>query len=415
MAGKPYFVCILFGLLMPTALNAQSAQAPAAGNLSLADALALAAATNPLIRRSSANVTAATDKLRSARTQPNPLLGLAHWAGRDTGGLDEDIILTQIVELGGKVAYRTRTAGAELTAARFDQFGTALDLRLSVQAAYYEALRTQEDYKVAQDTLGTTRKFVEAAQIQYQAGDVARSNVLRSDVELARVQQSLTAAQTERENRLATLRSLIGLPTMTSVNLSDKLVFAPVSYSIPDLQTLAVQNRPDIKSAEATRAALAATVQSVRAETRPDLFIEGRRASLNPAVEGTSIRAGVTFTLIDLGRNRADVAAAQAAVAEQDAKIAEAVRIAKLEVETDYRNLEQARSVVETFEKGRLAQSKELLDMTETGYDRGASTYLEVLDAQNVYRSEQADYYRALADYDIALATLERAVGGKLP
>ena len=414
MARKFRFICILFALLAPVALNAQSA-GPAPTNLSLADALKMAAATNPLIRQASANVTGATENLRSARTQPNPLLSLAHWAGRDTGGLDEDIVLTQIVELGGKVAYRTRTAGAELTAARFDQFGTALDLRLSVQSAYYEALRAQQDYKVAEDILATTRKFDEAAQTQYQAGDVPRSNVLRSNVELARAEQSLTVAGTELQNRLATLRSLIGLPTTADVNLSDALAFTPVSYSIPNLQAIAVQNRPDVNSAQATKAALAATVQSVRAETRPDLFIEGRRASLNPSVEGASIRAGVTFTLIDLGRNRADVAAARAVVAGQDAKIAEAVRIAKLEVETDYRNLEQARSVVESFEKGRLAKSKELLDMTQTGYDRGASTYLEVLDAENTYRSEQADYYRALADFDIALATLERAVGGKLP
>ena len=53
--------------------------------------------------------------------------------------------------------------------------------------------------------------------------------------------------------------------------------------------------------------------------------------------------------------------------------------------------------------------------MAQTGYEKGASTYLEVLDAQNVSKNEQADYARALADHSIALAKLERAVGGKLP
>lgn len=422
-------LAVLFGLCTPVGLNAQSVQpvpsaspksvaaesAVSRGQVSLAQALELASSSHPLTSQSAASVAGAAARLRSARALQNPTLSVAHWAGRDTGGLDEDLTLTQIIELGGKRTYRIRGAGADLTAAQYERIGTALDIRLSVQTAYYEALRAQDEYDLAAATLAVTKQFAQAAQTQYQAGDVPRSNVIRSEIELSRGQQSLASTQTELENRLAALRSLIGQPAGTTLTLTDKLSFTPTSYSFPDLETLALQNRSDLRAAQATRASLAAAVQSVRAESRPDLFIEGRRASLDPFVQGTSIRAGVTFSPFDFGRRRADVASAQSAVAHQDAGIAEAQRTARLEVETAYRDLQQARITVESFEAGRLINAKELLDMAQTGYEKGASTYLEVLDAQNVYRNEQADYVRALAEYNIALATLERAVGGKLP
>lgn len=407
------FLAVLFGICASVGLNAQSADSTI--QVSLAQALELAATNHPLIRQSAAGVAQADAQLRSARAAQNPTLSLAHGTGRDASGLDEDIILSQTIELGGKRAYRIRGASADLSAVQYERVGTALDVRLSVQTAYYEALGAQDGYDLATTTQAVTKQFVEAAQTQFQAGDAPRSNVIRSQIELSRGQQDLNSAQTNLDNRLAELCSLIGRPVGTKLTLTDKLSFTPTSYLLPDLETLALQNRPDLMAAQATRASLAAAVQSKRAESRPDLFIEGIRASVDPSVEGAVIRAGITFSPFDLGQKRADVAAAQSAVARQDAAIAEAQRTARLEVETAYRDLQQARTTVESFEAGRLVNAKELLGMAQTGYEKGASTYLEVLDAQNVYRNEQVDYARALAEYNIALATLERAVGGKLP
>ena len=431
MRKRHYLLIALIGLFLPSVLYAQPAPTPqpippeqtaaesalTVGQLSLADALERAAASSPLTQQTSASVAGATARLQAARALQDPTLSVAHWAGHGTGGLDEDIILTQIIELGGKRTYRTRSASAELTAAQYERIGAALDLRLAVQTAYYEALRAQEEYNLAAASLDVAQKFAEAAQTQYQAGDVAQSNVIRSQIELSRAQQSLSVAQTELENRKETVRSLTGQPAGKPLSLTDKLVFVSKVCSRPELETAALAVRPDIKAAEAMKASLVAAVGSAHAESRPDLFIEGRVASIDTTtdMQGESIRAGVIFTPWDYGQKRANIQAAQAAVTEQNAKIVELQRSARLEVQTNCRNFEQARANVESFENGRLTRAKQLLDMAQTGYEKGASTYLELLDAQNVYRNEQADYARALATYNIAMANLERATGGNLP
>ena len=112
--------------------------------------------------------------------------------------------------------------------------------------------------------------------------------------------------------------------------------------------------------------------------------------------------------MFDNGRIRDDVKSAEAATNEQQALLQEAERAALLEVDAAYRDRESARIIAASFEgtgegTGRLAKSKELLDMAQIGYTRGGSGYLEVIDALSAYRSEQTEYLRALAAYRTAI------------
>ena len=123
----------------------------------------------------------------------------------------------------------------------------------------------------------------------------------------------------------------------------------------------------------------------------------------------------LTFPLLDYGSIQAATRAARAALDEQSAVLDETRRKVRLDVETACILLEQARSAVRSFEDGRLDRARELLEMLRVGYGRGASSYLELLDAQRTWHVEQTDYVRAITAYNAVLATLRRAVGGALP
>jgi outer membrane protein TolC len=49
--------------------------------------------------------------------------------------------------------------------------------------------------------------------------------------------------------------------------------------------------------------------------------------------------------------------------------------------------------------------------MAKKGYEKGANSYLELLEAQRTLRSTKSNYYSALAEYAKALAQLEWAIG----
>ena len=403
--------------LIALALTLLSKGAPAQTPmpLSLADAARIARAGSPLGLAGQQRILAAGSRLRASGLLDNATITLAAPFGRDTTQLDSPLIISQLIPLGDKIRQRIHAARADFGTSRYDFAGTAADLTLNAQMAYFEAQRAETERKLATETLANAQAFADAAQLQYTAGDVARSNVVRSRIELTRAQQALLTAQTDAENRLATVRSLLALPATQSLSLTDALTYTPAKYDLSTLQTLALRNRPELRSAQQTREARLAALHLARLLDTPDMFLEARHNSYRIDAGGDSLRVGIILPLFDYGRNRAEQKAAAAALSEQDYVSAEAARIARLEVETAYRNLELARRAVEAFQGGRLDQSKELLDMAQTGYKNGANSYLELLDAQNIYRSEQAEYVRALASWNEAKATLQRAVGGELP
>lgn len=362
-----------------------------------------------------ARLAGAVAKAKGAGALASPTISLAQGFGKDTGGLDEDVLVTQTIEFGDKRTQRVRAANAEKDAAKSLRRDTLTDLSFTVESAYFDALRSEQDRRLASETLASAQRIERTAQTQFQAGDVPRSNVIRSGIEIARAEQALAAAQADRDNRYASLRSLTGLPPATEIVLTDTLNAAQVTYTLPDLLTRAERQRADIEAARRLKDARIAAAKGAKAQNQPDLFVEGRHSTLDPSNGGSSIRLGITAPLFDLGRTRSDVRAAQAAVQEQDAVLSEVLRTARLDVETSYRSLEAARKAVESFTKVRLQRSQELLDMVRIGYERGATSFIEYLDAQLVYRTEQTEHVRALAAYRIALAALRRSVGGTLP
>src|SRR2546421_12309131 len=100
-------LCAL-GLWLAPECRAQMQQ-----RLSLADAIRLTQANNPLTQGAQARVVGANARLRGAGALSSPVLLLAPHLGDNTGGLDEDMLLTQTIELGDKRRQRVYSARAE--------------------------------------------------------------------------------------------------------------------------------------------------------------------------------------------------------------------------------------------------------------------------------------------------------------
>ncbi|MDP3597185.1 MAG: TolC family protein, partial [Nitrospirota bacterium] len=71
-----------------------------------------------------------------------------------------------------------------------------------------------------------------------------------------------------------------------------------------------------------------------------------------------------------------------------------------------------ANEQLQVFETGLLKQAEQTLRVARISFQQGAASLLDLLDSQRVYRQTLLEYVHARADLSIALAQLERAVGG---
>jgi cobalt-zinc-cadmium efflux system outer membrane protein len=99
------------------------------------------------------------------------------------------------------------------------------------------------------------------------------------------------------------------------------------------------------------------------------------------------------------------------AVAARQKQLEAARNAVVLDVEQAVRAIATAARVVREYEGGIMDKSARLADMAQKGYEKGATSYLEVLEAQRTLRSVRTAYYSALADHAKALAQLDWASG----
>ncbi len=173
----------------------------------------------------------------------------------------------------------------------------------------------------------------------------------------------------------------------------------------------ALTNRPDVVGAQATLEARRAQVQVLGRQRLPQIELQARRSAFFGREGSFALRAVVTLPLFDFGSLRGERRAVQAEVRAQEATIALLRSQVAAQVEQALIRLQQQRETVERYRTGIVPLSVELLRKTQVGYAQGASTYLEVLEAQRTLRQVQTDYLQALVGTRTGEAQLESALG----
>jgi outer membrane protein TolC len=388
------------------------AAADAVATLTLAAARERALASSPSLRRARERAREAEFAARLAGAPPNPTLDVGHGFGTGATGTDEDLVLSQVFDISGKRRLRAREAAGESAAARLDEEQMRQDVLFEVDRAYFDAREAAAALALAREAAEVAGTFARLAQAQFEAGDVPRTHVVRSRIELSDVRQSLRAAETQWQTRRAVLNALLDHPA------AEELVLAPAATvvltgSSPEERAAAyraVEERSDVRAARLRLGARQAGVAVAEAERRPDLVAQAAHGQLDER-SGNVLRLGFVLPLWDGGRIRAGVDAARAAAAAQEADVETRRRQALLEVETAYQELEQARARVNELQSGPLVWTRELSAMVQIGYREGENSYLELLDAQRTQHATALAYIQAVAAHDRARATLAHAAG----
>jgi len=487
------------GLAPAAAQTAPNPQPPPAPLVALTEPPALnepEVALNELIRRALANnpqlpiarenLEAARQRLGASRSFGNPTLQVVPGFLGSREARDEEIILSQPLDLFGRRRALAGVAGAEVRRAQAETTLAERSLVVAVKNAAADLFAAQEAESLGGVQVEVAQLFRDAAARRAQLGDVPPVQVQRAELELLRVQNELTTVQAERLARRAGLNQLVGQAPETplrvalplATELTDVLRLRPgplrpgaaqstlpatgnATNGIPatapitpdtaaatgaqstattpgtatvtgapliggssqvgsDLVGLRSQllpgalNRPDIVGAQATLEARRAQAQVLRRQRLPDIELQARRSSVTGS-GSTALRAVIVVPLFDFGSNKRERRALEAEARAQEATIALLRSQAAAQVEQALIRLGQQRQTVERYRSGILPLTVDLLRKTQIGYAQGASTYLEVLEAQRTLRQVQTEYLQALVGTRTSEAQLESALGAAPP
>lgn len=104
-----------------------------------------------------------------------------------------------------------------------------------------------------------------------QQGEIARADFLHIELQMLQFETDLDDANLELKTAKATLRGLLGPANIPdNFDITGELKVQPFDLDLPALQKLALQNRPDLKSAQTAKQKAAADVHLAQANRWPD-------------------------------------------------------------------------------------------------------------------------------------------------
>jgi cobalt-zinc-cadmium efflux system outer membrane protein len=126
------------------------------------------------------------------------------------------------------------------------------------------------------------------------------------------------------------------------------------------------------------------------------------------ALSSASLFASIQLPIFD--RNQGEIARTRQVITQSQELSSEQASLVLTDVANAYEAVRADDQVVQLYQSGYLKQAQDSLDISQYGYQRGASTLLDFLDAQRSYRAIELAYRQSLATYMVALEQLRQAV-----
>jgi cobalt-zinc-cadmium efflux system outer membrane protein len=399
------YFCIIF--LLSAAGCGGRACAAEVEHLNLEDAIRLAIENNPSFQSERHKTEAASHAASMARALSNPSVTVGPTIA-GTRGSDAVLTVIQPLEINGQRRVRSRAAAWEEKAQSGSTQAFNRELVCRVKLTYWDIVRAQEILNFSRENLNYLDKFNAAAKKQLKAGIVSGSQVMKTEVELAKARQELFRVEQELSMAKSAMNNLLNRPADYPFTVKGLLLFREIKLDGKLFSRSALNDRPEIAAMEAKFNAARENVKAEKLRQVPDLAVQYRQET---SQGDGGIALVISVPVIDLGSIRAGVRKARSLAKSAERDLEAARNGVILQVDQAVRKVNTLAGIVEEFHGGILKNSERLMAMSQKGYENGVLSYLEVLEAQRTLRSVRLEYIQALTDYEKALAELERATG----
>ena len=293
----------------------------------------------------------------------------------------------------------------------------------NVRQSYFDLLRARRLVGVADAAMARSELNLRSARGFFDVGTKPKSDVTRAEVEVANARVDVIRARNLVRLTETSLANALGLEATVPIEIDDILTYEPVVLDSTQLLAEALGNRPELRQSQSRLDAARAQLNGARARYLPDLTLNGSAGmASDDAVVSTdgvsgvafadtwSITGQLTWNLFEGFFTQHRVKETQALVETARANYDTVELQVRLEVEQAYIAVTEAGERFGATEKA-VESAQENLRLAQGRYDAGVGTILELTEAQLSLTNAEAESVRAVTDYRVGLAILDRVVG----
>jgi outer membrane protein TolC len=318
------------------------------------------------------------------------------------------------------VLLASRTADDVRDAIKQNTTNSRIDVAVNAIKAFYDVLATTQQIKVSAETITRLERSLKDATAQYNVGVADKTDYKRATIALNNARASKAANENLLQAKLEYLKTVIGYPTGSDLNIiydslaMEKEIYTDTLQSIDytkriEYQQLTTQKKLQEANLKYNKWSYIPTLSAFGAYNmgyQNNSFTKIYNKSFPNSYAGLSLE----FPIFQGFKRNANIKQAELEVTRVDwdiinlqknisAEYAQALALYKASFE-NYKAL-----------KENVDLAKEVYDVIQLQYKAGVKTYLEVITAETDLRSAEINYYNALYQVLANKTDLQKALG----
>ena len=359
--------------------------------------VAAALEKNPTLAAAHAKWDAAKQKAPQLRSLDDPMIGVdleRMGTTRPDKVADAEWMASQKLPWFGKRTPKIRAAVLAAEVTGFEYLEERRRVQAGVEAAYADLWLARESVRLmaaARDVMAQAEKI---ARARYETGNAQQTDVLRLQVEVARMSNDVVTMDREAAVAQAALNRFLDARPDTP-RATPTLELPALPHSLDEL----------LARARLYCCILMARVRAVEAKRAG---VEARQFNGRRGIQeyDTGVFLNLPWPWRD--KYKAMTAEANAEVKMAEADLAAEIAMTQLDIQEHFTKTETARRQLDLLDQTVLPQTRQLFTTTRANYETGKATMTELLEAQRAWRDLELQQARARAEFAKSFAKLNQ-------
>ena len=320
----------------------------------------------------------------------------------------------------GRVRALSQSALSQYLATEESRKTVQITLIAGVASAYIGLLADDELLRVTRDALNTREESLRLTKLKFDNGAASELDFRQAEQLLEGARATLAQTQRQRALDENALVALLGQAPPAELPPASAMAAQQALGDLPaGLPSDLLARRPDVRAAEQQLLAANANIGAARAAMFPRISLTANAGTASAQLSGLFKSGSFALTgsatllqpIFDAGRNQANL---------EVSKVNKEIAIAQYEkaIQTAFREVSDALAGRATLGEQLRAQAAQTnaaqvtYKLADLRYRNGASSYLEVLDAQRTLFAAQQATVQVQALQVQNLVTLYKVLGG---
>jgi outer membrane protein TolC len=318
--------------------------------------------------------------------------------------------LSQLYQI--HLAIREQELSTDLAAEQYR--GQRQSIVASVKQAYFATLQTESSLEATQALVKQYEETDRVATQYLTEESVLKSDSLEAKAKLAQTRYQVVQLRDTLQTQKEQLNELLGRDLDTAFRTEQVPPISPSEMDLKAARQTALRQRPEVKEAEIDTQRAEYDRKLSKAKYIPDVgaalhYLEPINTAFLPQ---NIVSAGLEMKWdpFDWGGRRDEVKQKDVSLRQSHDQLQETQAQVMLDVDNDFRKLEESRSLLEVTQAGRDAANEKMREINDQ-FKHSAVLMRDVLQQEASVANAEHDYEQSLLGFWNAKAAFEKALG----